>query len=179
MNYAFKQGVAPWHPTGGTFVQSNAQTHGALPFSGLLTPSGSASLSYAESELVSVRPGDKYVFTAWYYSPTGYSNVAISVNWFDVNKNYISTTSGSATSIPAATWTQFQTTATNNVTNAVYADMVCIEGGTPPNTALLYVSAATVQDASGPQVSSVLGYDYEATWPNPAMWPPTGVTLLA
>lgn len=175
----FVQGIGPWHPTGGTFIQSSAQTHGNLPFSALLTPSGSASLSYAESDLVPVLQGHGYVLTAQYYSPTGYSNVAVSVNWFDVNRNFISSTSGGATSIPAATWTQFQTTVTNNVANAVYLDMVCIEGGTPPATALLYVSAATVQDASGPQVSSVLKYNYAATWPSPGSNTGAGTTLLA
>lgn len=175
----FVQGVGPWHPTGGMFVQSSAQTRGGLPFSGLLTPSGSASQSYAESDLVSVLQGHSYVLTAWYYSPTGYGNVAVSANWFDANKNYISTVSGAATSISSGTWTQFQTTVTNNVTNAAYLDMVCVEGATPPATALLYVSAATVQDTSGSQVSSVVKYNYAAAWPNAGMWPPLGITEVA
>lgn len=175
----FVQGVGPWHPTGGTLTQSSAHTHGNLPFSAFLTPSGVASLSYAESDLVPVQQGHSYVLTAWYYSPTGYSNVAVSANWFDSGRNYISTTSGTATSIPANTWTQFQTTVTNNVANAVYVDMVCVEGGTPPASALLYVSTATVQDASGEQVSSVLAYDYAAMWPSVGSNTGTGTTQLA
>lgn len=175
----FVQGIGPWHPTGGTFVQSSAQTHGNLPFSGLLTPNGVASQAYAEGDLVPVQQGHSYVLTAWLYSPTGYSNVAVSANWFNSSGTYISTTSGSATSVPAATWTQLQTTVTNNVTNAVSLDMVVLEGGTPPGSALLYVSAATVQDTSGPQVSSVLSCKYAATWPSAGMWPPLGVTELA
>jgi len=175
----FTQGVGLWHATGATLTQSSAQTHGNLPFSGLLTPSGSASLSYAESDLVPVQQGHSYVMSAWYYSPTGYSNVAVSANWFDANRNYLSTTSGTATSIPAGTWTQFQTTVTANVANAVYADMVCVEGGTPPSSALLYVSSATVQDASGPQVSTVSETLYGGTWPSSSIWPPLGTSTKA
>lgn len=177
----FVQGIGPWHPTGGTFVQSSAHTQGNLPFSGLLTPSGSASLSYAESDLVPVQQGHSYALTAWYYSPTAYSNVSVSVNWFDVNRNFITSTSGTATSIPANTWTQFQTTVTNNVANAVYLDFVAIEGSTPPATALLYVSTATVQDKSGPQVSTVAQYEYSGTWPSAGTLTnaPTGITVVA
>lgn len=159
-------------------MQSNAQTHGNLPFSGLLTPNGISSQAYAESDLA-VQQGHSYVLTAWYYSSTGYTNIAVSVNWFDADRNYISTPSGSVTSITANTWTQFQTTVTSNVTNAVFLDMVYVEGATPPGSALLYVSTATVRDTSGPMAPLVLKYNYAATWPSLGSNTGTGTTELA
>jgi hypothetical protein len=175
----FTNGLGPWHATGATITQSNAFTQGELPFSMLITPSGSATLSYAESDLVPVQQGHSYVATTVCYSPPGYANITVSVNWFDVNKNYLSTTSGSVNTIAAGTWTQFQTTVTNNVANAVYADIVPVEGATPPNTAVFYVSTATLQDTLGPQLSTVTRVTYPGTWPGSGAWPPTGVVELA
>lgn len=179
MNPSFTTGTAPWNATGGTLTQSNAQTRGGLPFSGLLTPSGVATQSFIECEHITVELNQQYVCTAWFYSPTGYSNVGISVNWFNSSGTYLSTTSGGATSIPAGVWTKFQTTVTANVANAVALDMVCIEGGTPPASALLYVWMATVQSTVGPMLSSVTEQQWAGTWPNANCAVPTGTTQLA
>ena len=68
---------------------------------------------------------------------------------------------------------------TANVTGSIYLDMVVLEGGTPPATALLCVASATVRPALGPQLASVAQTNDPGTWPGPACWPPTGVMVLA
>jgi hypothetical protein len=172
----FTNGLGQWHATGATFTQSSAHTHGNLPVSGLLTPSGADVLSYAESDLVPVQQGHSYVLTAWYFSPTGYSDVNLSANWFDSTRTYLSTSAGTPASIPANSWTQFTTTVTDNVAGAVFLDLVVVQGSTPPSSALLFVSAATLQDTSGPMLSTVTQVTYGGTWPSPSAWPPLGLT---
>ncbi len=174
----FTRGLGPWNVFGGSATTSNAFTHGSLPLSAKITPTGSASLSYIESDKVAATPGHSYLVSGWFYSPTGYNNIGVSVNWFTASKSYISSTTASNITIPANTWTLIQGTVTNNVANAVFVDVVCIEGGTPPATAIFYVSAATIQDASGPQVSSVALLDWSTWWPA-QLGLPLGVTVLA
>lgn len=177
MNYSFTAGTAPWTATGGTLTQSSAQTHGGLPFSGLLTPTGSAASSYIESEQITVTQGRSYVTAPWLYSPTGYANVAVNINWYNSSHTLLSTTSGTVTALAAATWTQYSTTGTAP-SGAVYGTIVPIETGTPAATRLLYVSAATLQDTSGQMLSSAAQLDYAGSYPSSTAWPPLGVTQL-
>ena len=55
--------------------------------------------------------------------------------------------------------------------------VVVAETGTPPGSAVLFVSAATLQDQSGPMLPSVAQIQYASNWPG-AIWPPTGVAQL-
>lgn len=173
----FAQGLGPWTGTGGTLTQSNAFTHGGLPFSAKLTPSGVDSLSYLSSEQVTAQQGHSYVASAWLYSPTGYSNITVSVNWFS-NGTYNSTTAGSVISIPANTWTLVQTTVSTPAIANPTLTINPIEGGTPPATAIFYVASATIQDTLGPMVSSVAQINWPTSWPA-QMGLPLGVTTLA
>lgn len=177
MNATFTSGTAPWSATGGTLAQSSAHTHGNLPFSAALTPSGSASTAYIESELIPVLQGHSYVPTAWLYSAAGYANCAVNVNWYNSASVLLSTTSGTVTSVPAATWTQVATTG-SAPSSAAYGTIAAAETGTPPSSAVLFVSSATMQDTSGPMLASVTQINYAGTWPA-AIGPPLGITQLA
>ena len=79
--------------------------------------------------------------------------------------------------LTAATWTQIQTTGAVPA-GATTGTIVAAEGGTPPGTAILYVSAATMQDTSGPMLASVSQITYSGSWPG-AISAPLGVTQLA
>lgn len=173
VNPTFTMGTAPWTATGGTVTQSSAQTHGNLPFSGLLTPSGSASTSDIESEKIPVFQGHSYVASAWLYSPTGYADVAVNINWYSSTGTLLSTTAGTVTSVAAATWTEITTTGPVPA-SAASGTIVIAETGTPPATALLYCYAA-MQDESGPMLASVAQIGYTGTGANLV---PTDVTPL-
>jgi hypothetical protein len=176
-NPSFTLGTAPWSATGGTLAQSSAHTHGNLPFSAALTPSGSASAAYIESELDPVLQGHNYVATAWLYSSAGYANCAVNINWYNSSSAFLSTTSGTVTSVAAATWTQVSTSTTTGIpAGAAYGTIVAAETGTPPSAAVLFVSSATLQDTSGPMLASVTQINYTGTGANQA---PTGITQLA
>lgn len=172
----FTAGLGGWTGTGGSLTQSATFTNGGLPFSAKLTPTGSAATSSLESEQNTIIQGHAYTVTAWLYSPTGYSQVALSINWYNASHTFISSTSGGTTALAAGTWTKFATSSSTIIpATAAYATIAIAESGTPPATAVLYVATATLQDASGPMLASVTQINYASTAPGP----PTGVTVLA
>lgn len=176
MNPTFATGTAPWVATGGAITQSSTHTHGNLPHAGLLTPSGVDSLSYIESDQVAILQGHDYTASAWVYSPTGYSQCAVNINWHTSSGAFLSRVTGTVTSVPAATWTQLTTTSTGGIpASAAYASIIVVESGTPPATALLYIYA-TIQDVSGPMLPSVTQINYAGTGP---YQPAIGTTQLA
>jgi hypothetical protein len=137
-NPTFTSGTSPWTAVGGTLTQSSAQTHGGFPFSGLITPSGAASQSYVFSNSVVVNHSQFYLATGWVYSPNGYADFSLSINWFDSSNTYISTSSTSQV-LTSATWTQI----INNFgapSGATYATIVPTLSGSPAVTDLLYLS---------------------------------------
>jgi hypothetical protein len=176
-NPTFTAGLAPWAATGGSVARSAAHTQGGLPFSALVTPTGSAAQTYIQSEQIPVQQGHSYTAAAWLYSPVGYSNATVDINWYTSASSLVSTTTGATTVLAAGTWTQITTTGAVPAT-AAYGTIVPVESGTPPVTAVFYVSPATLQDTSGPMLSCVSEINYSGTWPGSA-WPPTGVTQLA
>lgn len=179
INPTFTSGVLPWVAHGSAVVQSNAFTHGELPFSAKVTPDGVSALSYIESDQVSVMNSRSYTASVWLYSPTGYTPISLSINWYSSGV-YNTTTSTGALTIAAGVWTQYQFTSAvpAGLTNPT-ATVAPTESGTAPVTAIFYVSAATIQDTSGPMLSNVNEVTYAGTWPSTLAWPPTGVTELA
>lgn len=181
MNPSFTAGTAPWQVAGGTLARSTAHVQTGVPFSALITPSGSASQVYILSELVPVYLFHTYTLSAWIYSPTGWANTAVNINWYDNTQTYISTTSGAATSVPANTWTQLTLTgaAVTPPNTAAYAALVAVESGTPATANVFYVSQISLVDQSAPMLPSVVELDYAGTWPSSGVWPPVGVSQLA
>ncbi len=170
-NPTFVSGTSPWTATGGTLTQSNAQTHGGYTESGLLTPNGTSALAYASSEKMRVTPGQWYRAQGWFYSPTGWANVSLSVNWFDSSQAYLSTSS-STVSLAAATWTQ-QVNNFQAPTGAAYATLVPTQGGTPGVTNTLFLSYLTLTNTDPSALASVAVVNYGGD-----IGAPTGVTQL-
>lgn len=171
-NPTFTTGVAPWTAVGGTITQSSAQTHGGYPYSGLLTPNGTAATVYAASELLPVVPGRWYTANGWLYSTPGYTNVSLSVNWFDHAGTYLSTSS-STVSLTAATWTQV-TNIWQAPAGAAQAALVPTEGGTPTTADVLYLSYVTLTATDPTVLPSVSQVVY-----GQGLYPPTAVVQHA
>jgi hypothetical protein len=170
VNPTFTSGTSPWVATGGAITQSSAQTHGGLPFSGLLTPSGVAAQSYVSSEVIPIDFTKWYTVNGWFYTPTGHS-MSLSVNWFDSTGAYLATSSSTVTPT-ASTWTQV-TNVFQPPAGAASASIVPTESGTPAAGDLLYLSNVTLTPADPPFVSSVVQVNYD-----PTINIPTGTTLL-
>jgi hypothetical protein len=164
--------TSSWTATGGTLTATTAQTHNGYADSGLLTPDGISVLSYASSELISITPGLAYTASCWLYMTTTYNNVSVSVNWFDANHVYMTTTSNTQT-IGSATWTLFQNEYIAPI-GAAYATLVPTLGGTPSAGNPLYLSFASLRLTDPSTLSSVAEMVYDGT----NLWPPTGVDQL-
>lgn len=180
-NPTFASGVSPWTPTGGTFVQSAAQTHGGFAFSGLLTPNGIAAQAFAASELLPVQQGGGpfygasswYLADGWFYSTPGTTAFSFSVAWYDRLGTLLST-SASTITLTAATWTHVQNWF-EAPAGAAQARLMPTESGTPAASKLLYVSNAFLIQSweCVSSFSSAATVNYGAS-----PWPPTGVTQL-
>ncbi|MER6374872.1 hypothetical protein ABT255_42420 [Streptomyces mirabilis] len=171
-NPTFVSGTSPWTATNCTLTQSNAQVHGGFTQSGLITPNGTSAQAYASSELMSVTPGHWYQAQGWLYSPPGWSNVSLSVNWFDSSQTYL-TTSSHTVSLAAATWTQ-QLNNFQAPNGAAYATLVPTEGGTPSAATTLFLSNLTLTNSDPSALASVAQVNY----PPDRLWPPSGITQL-
>lgn len=174
----FTAGLGPWTVAGGTGVTSSAQVHGQLPLSAQITPSGSATTAGIESEQQPVYQGHTYVATAWAYSAVGYANATVNIRWY-TSSGLLSTTAGTVTALPAGVWTALSVSGAVPA-GALYGTVQVIEGGTPAATAVFWVSAAPLQDASGPMLPSIAQILYAGLWPATGqLWPPLGVSQLA
>lgn len=177
-NPTFTSGTSPWTAVNGTLTQSSAQTHGGFAFSGLLTPTGGFTQAFAASESIAFQqfgfPGGQWFMVGgWFFSPTGWSNFSLSINWFDAGENYLSTSFNTA-SLPINTWTQvvnyFQPP-----TEAAFMQIVPTESGSPSGSNLLYMSdvSLTLTPETVGALASVAEVDYGSS-----VWPPIGVTQL-
>jgi hypothetical protein len=167
-NPTFATGVSPWASTNGTFTQSNAQTHGGFAFSGLLTPAGGNALAYASTELCFIGASQAVFGTerwlmanSWVWVPTTWSGVSLSINWFDSNQVYISTTSNPV-SVTGAAWTNLVAYGQAPST-AAYASLVPTLSGTPSASNTLYLSNAMLvySPETVKTVSSALSIVYD------------------
>ncbi len=142
-NGTFEAGISPWTAQNGAVVQSATFAHSGTQ-SCRLTPTGGLSPVAARSEMVPVTVGLPYVASCWVYSVGGWvSGVSAAIDWFNSSNSLISTTTGTITAVPAATWTQYQTVATPPV-GAVTAQLRARMAGTPAATDVLYVDDASV-----------------------------------
>lgn len=182
-NPTFTTGTSPWTATGGTPTQSSAQTQGGYAFSGLLTPAGGNAQAYAQSELIRIDAGSNQVTqgaqwfktNGWFYSPTGWSTFSLSLNWYDPNRGYLSTSSATV-SLTANTWTQVSNYFVAPA-GALYMAIAPTESGTPGATNLLYMSDVTV--ALTPERVGAIASVAQINYPTGSPWPPIGVTQLA
>lgn len=180
-NPTFTTGVSSWTTHNCTFVQSNAQTHGGFPFSGLMTPNGVSATVNVTSELIPIHPAlvafGPVVWVqlnGWFYSPTGYGTVSLSADWYDAGNIYITTTNSSV-GLAAATWTNlvsyYQPPA-----NAFYVSINVLEGSTPGASNTLFLSDVTVQ--LSPEQTTSLPAISQITYVSDNTWPPSGVVQL-
>lgn len=134
----FEVDLTGWTTVGGSQARSTAQHHVGVA-SALLTVSGSPSQTYLRpTSRPSVTVGASYRTTVWVYSVAGMSNVQAAIDWFDSGGSYLSTSAGTLTVIPAATWTPLTVTgvAPASAATAAYGPTM---GSSPANGTELYV----------------------------------------
>lgn len=146
-------GTSTWQPVhGGTFASVASPTYGSLATSGLLTPDGVSSQCFEESSHSTVQPSTNYTVTAQVYSQSGHT-VGVSINWYQPNGSYISTTSGGQQAVGTATWTNI-TASGNSPSNAGMGSAIVVIGNTPPANALVNFDQAYLYQTSSPTVAN-------------------------
>lgn len=180
-NPTFTTGVSSWTPSNCTFTQSNAQTQGGFPFSGLMTPNSGGTLNaFVTSEKIMLPVSSNqvlasvrwFVANGWFYSPTGFGNLIVGINWFDSGGNVISSAT-TTSSIAANTWSNYVTfgLAPNSASSA----NIFITEVTPANSNTLYLSNVGffLATETVDSFASVITVDYD---PNTGL--PNGTTEL-
>ena len=151
----FEVDLTGWTTVGGSQVRSTAQHHVGVA-SVLLTVSGSPTQTYLRpTSRPTVTVAASYRATMWVYSVAGVSNVQAAVDWFDGGGSYLSTSAGTLTAIPAATWTPLTVTGTApaSAATAAYGPTM---GSSPANGTQLYVddvdlvAVAAADSTAGP-----------------------------
>lgn len=138
----FEVGIVDWFFNGATGTQSTVQKHSGT-FALRMVPDGVTSSVYAQSPLAPVLTGESVTVSAWvWFTSAVSSNYATAINWFDANQAYLST-SLTAVSVSAATWTQVAATFTAPA-NARYAAIVPLLGGTPAAAQVWYVDDVSI-----------------------------------
>lgn len=180
INPTFTSGVANWTPSGCTFTQSSAQTHGGFSFSGLMTPNTTTNPSVTSEleRIIAVAPlfnnSQWYTVNGWFYSVTGWGTFNLNINWYTSTQTLISTSS-SVTSLAANTWKNVVNTF-QPPSNAFYASIGIVQTGSTTNANLLYCSNVTL--SSSIELTKSFATVSEVT-SSSAGWPPTGITQLA
>jgi hypothetical protein len=175
----FEQGLGQWTATGGTLSQSSLYTYEQLTQSARVVPSGSASQVYALSgDFVPVQQGYVYTATTVFYTPVGYTQCSVDINWYDATHAYLSTTAGSTTSIAANTPTVLTVSSAGSLpATAVYAQVAVQELGTPPATAVFHAFIVALTDNLGETYDAVTQLIYGGAWPDPVGSPSSFIQL--
>lgn len=175
-NSGFESGLSPWTVSGGTYAQSTTHVKEGA-YACQITPSGSASTVYIQSEKIACWPGQAITVTGWlWFTSAVTSNASLNINWYTVSGTYISTSSN-AVSVSAGAWTQLTNTFTAPSTAYFYAIDPTLTG-TPAASQIWYADQVYSTDQLTVQQSSVVQVEYPGTYPS-GTFPPTGVVGLA
>jgi phage-related protein len=160
-NPGFESGTSPWIVNAGTLAQSTSQPHSGS-YSAQITPDGTSTLSYVQSEPTSVVPGQPVSVAAWVWCTNATPSYSTSVNWLDSNRLYLDTSSNPV-SVPAQTYTRVQNTFSAPA-NAAYARIVPTISDSAPITQTWYVDDCELR----PSVpASSLRLDYKKRYLSP------------
>ncbi|MFD0513727.1 hypothetical protein ACFQ0Q_32300 [Streptomyces aureus] len=143
---------------------STAVHHPRAMASAMVTPTGSASSnSFAMAARSPGVAGQSYTACFWVYSPTGWADFRVSLDWFTSAGAGNGTTSGPVVAVPAGTWTFLTFTAT---APAGTASMVarCRQGATPPVSSVYHVWGLRLLGPGGAALLDTFGRTVAGGW---------------
>lgn len=139
VNPSFQYTISPWAAiNGGKIALSNTQVFasgtGAVSYESCqLNGDGTTAAPGIQSELVPITDmNQRYLASGQVYSPSVWaSGFKVGISWFTSGGGLISTTLGTATALPATTWTQYQFDAGLPPATTAFARVVFEAVGTP------------------------------------------------
>jgi hypothetical protein len=117
-------------------------THPRAVASMKVTPAGGVASGGASSAMTatgSINIGGLYQCGMWVYSPAGWSDIRVVIDWYTSADAFISTSLGSANVIPAGVWTWISQTDLAAPATASKMKVRARYGGTPASTDVFYV----------------------------------------
>ncbi|OLT24424.1 hypothetical protein BJF79_13865 [Actinomadura sp. CNU-125] len=105
-NPTFDTTVAGWTGHLCTVAHSTAQVHPDGVGSMLITPDGGNPACGGGSGLVPVTPRAGYSASLWAYSPGGWDDIRVLINWSDSSEVFLGSSVGAAVAVPAGEWTE-------------------------------------------------------------------------
>lgn len=155
-------GTLPWTPVSNAAIaQSGTHAFASAPgvtanYALMVTPDGVTANPGAQSEMDPVTAGSVYSASAWFYSQAGWATGAQAViTWFNSSRTLISSTTVTATAVPAATWTQAVNLAVTAPAGSAYATITPRFSGTPGAVPFWVAEAALVAGSSAVQTGFV------------------------
>ncbi|WP_242908667.1 hypothetical protein [Actinomadura terrae] len=153
--------IAGWNGFQATVARSTAVVHAELGAAGsiLITPDGVSAGGGGGSDLTGVgtiTPGAIYTAMMWAYSPGGWSNILVLVNWHDAGGAFLGSSVGTSHALPAGTWTHIQADFTAPA-SASQATVWAWHGSTPAASNVWYAWAVRLVPANStsPQTMTV------------------------
>lgn len=169
-NPFFTTGISGWAGQNGTLAWSQdflfpTNSDGVLrPYAtgvAKVTPNGTSASGGAFTTgftgVGTITPTASYICYGWFYSPAGWSDLRPVIDFYDSSGTFLSTGLGSATSVPAGTWTFISQTLTAPA-NASQAELRMRFGGTPSSSNVYYVFGAGLVPAASISTSSPQPY---------------------
>jgi len=159
-NCAFETGVANWtlSPAEGAIAPSATQKHSGAQ-SMRVTPTGTSATVGPVSDKIAVVPGEKVTATTWVWVTAAVTgDYSSAVNWYNASGTYLSTSS-TAVSVPATTWTPVLQTYVAPA-GAAFAALVPLLSGTPAASQVFYVDDVSI----GPSILDSAMFLFEESW---------------
>jgi len=182
-NQGFENGLTPWQVFNGTVVQSSTEAYTGA-YSAQVTPNGTSSQVFLQSEMLSCLPGQSITVSGWFWFTSAVTtNASLSVNWYTsvtAGSTLISTSSNSV-SVPANTWTFLTNTFTAPSTPSLAYQFTInpVLGGTPSAANVWYTDDVVAYYTTvNKQEFSVAAVEWNGDWPEPLLIP-LGLNELA
>jgi hypothetical protein len=169
-NPFFTTDTTGWTASNSSIARSTAVVHpDPLAVASLLvTPNGSSALvgaSVTRTAVGSINPGARFVASMWVWANVAHTDFHMRVDWLTAASGAISTSTGTAVSIPAGVWTQVKQEFTAPAT-ASRADLFIQQGGTPASTKTWYCWAPRINRAKASLIYDEFGRTDTDTWTN-------------
>lgn len=167
-NPFFGSNITGWEAVGATLAH---ETSIVVPYpdaagSLKITPDGVTAVVGARSAHTAagtVNPGGVYTASGWMFSATASSDVRFVVDWYDSADVFLSSSTGSASSLAASEWTFLQQDLTAPA-SASRAAVRAYRGGTPAAGAVTYCWAVRITRSKASTVHDGFGRTATDTW---------------
>lgn len=154
-NSDFETDLTGWTGNSAALTRSSVRAH-LGSYSMLITPAGGVATVGARATAAAVTAGTSYTASAWVYSPAGWADVRMAIDWYTAGAVFLSTGMPSATAVAAGVWTHLTATLVAPATAAL-AELRVRIGSTPAASDVLYADEARLilPDGTSPQTMTV------------------------